>query len=71
MLAVCAKLERNKSSYWGVQARPYALLKEYPYTAIRVITRTGFLPCLSATIPHSVEVSALPIIYEEPSTIAN
>jgi hypothetical protein len=54
-----------------VVSRIYALLKEYPYTAIRVITKTGFLPCLSATIPHTVEVSALPIIYDAPSTIGN
>jgi hypothetical protein len=71
MLGECAKLYKRKSSYWIVQARVYALLKEYPYTEIRVITKTGFLPCLSATIPHTVEVSALPIIYEAPSTIGN
>lgn len=49
----------------------YALFKNNPYTAIRVITRTGFLPCLSAMIPHNVEVSALPSIYEAPSLIEN
>ena len=45
------------------------LLKEDTYTEISVITITGFLPYLSATIPHNMEESALPNIYEAPSLI--
>jgi hypothetical protein len=48
------------------------LVKEKgPYIATRVSTITGFLPYLSATIPHIVEESALPNIYEAPSLIEN
>jgi hypothetical protein len=45
--------------------------KKDPYIATRVSTITGFLPCLSATIPHTVEETALPNIYEAPSLIEN
>jgi hypothetical protein len=34
-------------------------------------TITGFLPIRSATIPHAVEVKALPSMYEAPAKIQN
>ena len=43
---------------------------EDPYIETRVNMITGFLPCLSATIPQTVEEIALPNIYEAPSLIA-
>lgn len=40
------------------------------YIVAQPMMMTGFRPYLSAMTPHRTDVSALPIIYEDPSSIS-
>jgi len=64
------KYSPKKSPCYHVYRGDCVLSTEDPYIETRVNMITGFLPCLSATIPHTVEEIALPNIYEAPSLIA-